>query len=96
MTPTHVCLGGLNPTLKSCGLKWRTWVSSYGPPIELVTGHWSAKHRTVVEGINLITPLWTDGDISTPVDWGDLQKTHSTIGLVGDLCGLFFTSNLFR
>ena len=69
---------------------------SDGPHIELVTGHWSAKHRTVVEGINLITPLWTDGDISTPVDWGDLQKTHSTIGLVGDLCGLFFTSNLFR
>ena len=24
-----------------------------GPHIELVTGHWSAKHRAVVEGINL-------------------------------------------
>jgi len=41
----------------------------YGSHIELVTGHWSAKHRVVVEGINLITLLWTDGDISIPVDW---------------------------
>ena len=41
----------------------------YGSHIELVTGHWSAKHRVVVEGINLITLWWTDGDISIPVDW---------------------------
>ena len=41
----------------------------YGSHIELVTGHWSAKHRVVVEGINLITRLWTDGDISIPIDW---------------------------
>ena len=41
----------------------------YAPHIELVTRHWSAKHRAVVEGINLITLLWTDGDISIPVDW---------------------------
>jgi hypothetical protein len=27
----------------------------YGFHIELVTGHWSAKHQAVVEGINLIT-----------------------------------------
>ena len=40
----------------------------YGPHIELVTRHWSGKHRAVVEGINLITLLWTDGDISIPVD----------------------------
>jgi len=40
-----------------------------GSHIELVRRHWSAKHRAVVEGINLITRLWTDGDISIPVDW---------------------------
>ena len=46
----------------------------YAPHIELVTRHWSAKHRAVVEGINLITLLWTDGDISIPVDWCVLDK----------------------
>ena len=36
----------------------------YGPHIELVTPHWSGQHRAVVEGLNLITLLWTDGDLS--------------------------------
>ena len=40
-----------------------------GSHIELVGHHWSAKHRVAVEGINLITLWWTDGDISIPVDW---------------------------
>ena len=39
-----------------------------GPHIELVIGHWPAKHRAVVEGIHLITLRWTDGDLSIPVD----------------------------
>ena len=34
----------------------------YRPHIELVTPHWSGQHRAVVEGLNLITLLWTDGD----------------------------------
>ena len=34
----------------------------YSRQIELVTRHWSGKHRRVVQGINLITLLWTDGD----------------------------------
>jgi hypothetical protein len=46
----------------------------YGSHIELVTGHWSGKHRAVVEGINLITLLWTDGDISIPIDWRVFDK----------------------
>ena len=46
----------------------------YGPHIELVTRHWSGKHRAVVVGINLITLLWTDGDISIPVDWCVFDK----------------------
>jgi putative transposase len=37
--------------------------------IELVTRHWSGKHRQVVRGINLITLLWTDGDRKIPVDY---------------------------
>ena len=34
----------------------------YAQAIELVTRHWSGKHRQVVQGINLISLLWTDGE----------------------------------
>lgn len=34
----------------------------YSKKIELVTRHWSGKHKRVVSGINLITLLWTDGE----------------------------------
>ena len=37
--------------------------------IELVTRHWSGKHRRVVSGINLISLVWTDGDRKIPVDY---------------------------
>jgi putative transposase len=36
--------------------------------IELVTRHWSGKHRQVVWGINLLSLLWTDGDVGLPCD----------------------------
>lgn len=46
----------------------------YAKHIELVVRHWSGKHRAVVDGINLITLLWTDGDIAIPVDWRVYDK----------------------
>jgi hypothetical protein len=46
----------------------------YGPTIELVVRHWSGKHQAVVDGINLITLLWTNGDIAIPVDWRVFDK----------------------
>lgn len=42
---------------------------SYARKIELVSRHWSGKHRRVVWGINLITTVWTDGDRVVPVDY---------------------------
>ena len=41
----------------------------YARKIELVTRHWSGKHKKPVLGINLITLLWTDGDRKLPVDY---------------------------
>lgn len=41
----------------------------YARRIDLVTRHWSGKHRRVVRGINLLTLLWTDGDSLIPVDY---------------------------
>ena len=36
--------------------------------IELVTRHWSGKHRRVVWGINLLTLLWSDDGAALPCD----------------------------
>lgn len=40
----------------------------YARRIELVTRHWSGKHKRVVLGINLLTLLWTDGNAALPCD----------------------------
>jgi len=46
----------------------------YARKIELVTRHWSGKHREVIGGINLITLSWTDGDRKIPVDYRIFSK----------------------
>lgn len=40
----------------------------YARHMDLVTRHWSGKHRQVVAGINLLTLLWTAGDRLLPID----------------------------
>ena len=42
--------------------------------MELVTRHWSGKHKAVVQGINLVTLLWTDGDRAVPCDYRVYDK----------------------
>lgn len=34
----------------------------YASKIELVGRHWSGKHHGIVQGISLVSLLWTDGD----------------------------------
>ncbi len=46
----------------------------YAQKMELVTRHWSGKHGRVVQGINLITLLWTEGDRHIPVDYRFYEK----------------------
>lgn len=41
----------------------------YARQIELVSRHWSGKHHAVVQGINLVTLLWTDGERHIPCDY---------------------------
>jgi DDE superfamily endonuclease len=45
-----------------------------GEHIELVSSHFSGKHRKVVRGINLLTLLWTDGDRHVPCDFRIYHK----------------------
>lgn len=48
----------------------------YSRKIELVTRHWSGKHKRVVLGINLVTLLWTDGERYIPVDYRIYNKAQ--------------------
>ena len=51
----------------------------YSKKIELVTRHWSGKHKRVVSGINLITLLWTDGERYLPVDYRIYNKSSDRL-----------------
>ncbi|NJL56888.1 transposase [bacterium] len=46
----------------------------YASKMELVTSHWSGKHGAVVQGINLISLVWTDGDLCMPCDYRIYDK----------------------
>ena len=46
----------------------------YTYQIELVGRHWSGKHHQVVQGIDLVTLLWTDGDRHVPCDYRIFHK----------------------
>lgn len=35
----------------------------------LVSRHWSGKHHAVVQGMNLISVVWSDGDAALPCDY---------------------------
>jgi hypothetical protein len=41
----------------------------YARHIELVGRHWSGKHHAVVQGIDLVSLVWTDGDRVVPCDY---------------------------
>ncbi len=47
----------------------------YAQKMELVTRHWSGKHGRVVQGINLISLLWTEGDRHIPLDYRFYEKS---------------------
>jgi hypothetical protein len=42
---------------------------------EIVTRHWSGKQGRVVQGINLISWLWTEGDQHIPLDYRFSEKS---------------------
>lgn len=48
----------------------------YARKMALVTRHWSGKHHRVVQGINLLSLLWTDGDSRIPCDFRLYNKVQ--------------------
>ena len=41
----------------------------YASQMALVSRHWSGKHHAVVQGINLISLVWTDREFRLPCDF---------------------------
>lgn len=48
----------------------------YAAKMALVTRHWSGKHHRVVQGINLISLVWTDGLSRLPCDFRVYNKAQ--------------------
>jgi hypothetical protein len=48
----------------------------YSRKMALVTRHWSGKHHAVVQGINLVSMVWTTGNLVMPVDYRLYNKDH--------------------
>jgi len=48
----------------------------YARRIDLVSRHWSGKHHAVVQGISLVSLLWTDGDRHVPCDFRVQDKAE--------------------
>lgn len=54
----------------------------YARQMGLVSRHWSGKHQRVVQGINLVSLIWSDGDTHIPCDYriydkaGDAQSKN--------------------
>lgn len=46
----------------------------YAQKMALVTHHWSGKHQQVVQGIALLTLLWTEGQSLIPCDFRVYDK----------------------
>jgi putative transposase len=64
----------------------------YARKIALVTRHWSGKHHAVVEGINLITLLWTDGGRLIPIDYRFYDKPQDGITKNGHFLAMLLTA----
>jgi hypothetical protein len=51
----------------------------YSKKMELVHRHWSGKHHRVVNGINLCTLLWSDGQALVPTDFRVYDKPRDDL-----------------
>jgi putative transposase len=59
----------ITPTTGMLVLDDTTLDKPYASQMSLVTRHWSGKQHAVVQGINLISLVWTDGDAVLPCDF---------------------------
>lgn len=65
----------------------------YARAMELVSWHWSGKHHRVVQGINLISLVWTDGDARFPCDFRLYEKARDGLDKNAHFQHMLFTAN---
>lgn len=51
----------------------------YAAQMALVSNHWSGKHGRVVQGINLLSLVWTDGTCRLPCDFRLYHKAQDRL-----------------
>ena len=51
----------------------------YASHMALVSRHWSGKHHAVVQGINLISLVWSDGDACLPCDYRRYNQAQDSL-----------------
>lgn len=51
----------------------------YASQMGLVTRHWSGKPHQVVQGINLISLVWRNGDTALPCDYRLYNKDQDSL-----------------
>lgn len=61
--------------------------------IDLVGRHWSGKHHAVVQGISLVTLLWTDGDRHIPCDYRIYHKASDELAKNDHFQAMIRTAN---
>ncbi len=66
----------------------------YALKIEPVTRHQSGKHHRVVNGINLVSLLWTDGDAHIPCDFRIYHKTGDGKTKNDHFCDMLFKAEI--
>lgn len=81
-TPAQLWVEAQPLVQRQCGLLViddSTLEKPYARQIALVSRHWSGKQHAVVQGINLITLLWTDGDSHIPCDYRIYHKVQDQL-----------------
>jgi len=64
----------------------------YASRMALVTRHWSGKQHEVVQGINLISLVWSDGDAAFPCDFRLYNKAEDGLSNNDHFRGLLETA----
>src|SRR5512143_2965579 len=64
----------------------------YASQMALVSRHWSGKHHEVVQGINLISLVWTDGNGCLPCDFRLYHKAQDGLSKNDHFQAMFRTA----
>lgn len=83
----------ISPTTGMLIIDDTTLDKPYASQMGLVTRHWSGKAHAVVQGINLISLVWTDGDAALPCDFRLYHKAEDGLSKNDHFVAMLETAN---